>query len=75
MRFKQITVDRDGDPVAVRLGKPLDARLAGRESLVVVRIEKTDVYEVVTIHRMSGSARRFSFEQDQVRSAELDPLA
>ncbi len=74
MRYKQILVRKGSDLVPVRLGKPLDKRLAGRESVVVVRIEKPDAYEVTTIQRNSGSAQRFSFAADQVHSAEPDTV-
>jgi hypothetical protein len=72
MRYKQIVIRRGDDLVPIRLGKALDARLAGRETVIVVRIEKTEVYEVTGIHRMTGSARRFSFASDQVQAEEPD---
>ncbi len=56
----------------VRLGKPLDKRLAGREVVVVVRIEKDEAYEVMTIQRMTGGARRFTFAANLVSEAIPD---
>jgi hypothetical protein len=64
MRYKQILIKRDADLAPVRLGKPLDKRLAGREAVVVVRIEKAVGYEVTAIQRMSGGARRFSIAEE-----------
>jgi len=61
--------------VPVRLGKPLDKRLAGREAVVVVRVEKAAAYEVTGIQRMSGGARRFSFAEELVSEAIPDPAA
>ncbi len=65
-RYKQILIKRGTDLVPVRLGKPLDKRLAGKEVVVVVRIEKDVAYEVTTIQRMTGGARRFTFSEDLV---------
>jgi hypothetical protein len=71
-RYKQILIKRDTDLVPVRLGKPLDKRLAGREVVIVVRIEKDETFEVMTIQRMTGGARRFSFPEELVSEAIPD---
>ncbi len=73
-RYKQILIKRGAEVVAVRLGKPLDKRLAGREAVVVVRIEKGSGYEVTAIKRLSGGARRFSFPEEVVSEAIPDQL-
>ena len=72
MRYKQILIKSGPELVPVRLGKPLDKRLAGREAVVVVRIEKGSAYEVTAIQRVSGGARRFSFAEELVCEAILD---
>jgi hypothetical protein len=72
MRFRQLLVKNAGDLVPVRLGKPLDKRLAGKEIVVVVRIEKDVAYEVMTIQRMTGGARRFTFAEELVSEAIPD---
>jgi hypothetical protein len=71
-RYKQLLIKRGSDLVPVRLGKPLDKRLAGREVVVVVRIEKDTAYEVMTIQRMTGGARRFTFPEELVSEAVPD---
>ena len=71
-RYKQIVIKRDADLVPVRLGKPLDKRLAGREVVIVVRIEKGEAFEVMAIQRMTGGARRFSFPVELVSEAIPD---
>jgi hypothetical protein len=71
LHIKQIAVKRGNDLVWVTLGKLLDPQLCGRSNGLIVRIRKTDGYEVTTVSRGTGRPVRYRFEEDEIAAVRL----